>query len=192
MVAAVVAFVGVLSACSSSRPTTPPDTGRVSVVDGITIPAPATSSAVPPATAPAACPASLRTAFASAQRGRPVTTSTRRDPNLLLCGYRAAAASATACRAATVSINTEPQAFQAFNRWSVETGQNASWGHDPSLAPQPVSGVGLLAEWVPKTHTLGTASVNTWVMVSLTCAASMPQPPSLALDLGRAGLAATS
>lgn len=91
-----------------------------------------------------------------------------------------------------VIVNTEPNAFEAFNRWTVEQGQNAMWGHDPSRQPVPVSGVGLLAEWAFGSRTFEASTMTTWVAVFLTCAGHTSAQERLAESLARAGLASVA
>jgi hypothetical protein len=164
-----------------------------SVVDGITVPPPYVAPPVRVVAAPQHCPAgsaaTLRTAAGTA-----VTTGSVRTEHLLTCTYRMASAVRGRCSGAVIRINTEPQAFAAFDRWNVETGQNSMWGHDPRLQPVPVPDVGVLGEWVPKLLELGTASATTWASVVLTCPGLAPTATRtvlpLATNLGRQALAA--
>jgi hypothetical protein len=89
-------------------------------------------------------------------------------------------------------VNTEPQAFRAFDRWNTETGQNSMWSHDPKLAPVPLFGIGIEAEWVPKLHELGAANNTTWVSVVLACSAGKPSVIALAKALAKDALASTA
>jgi hypothetical protein len=180
-----LAAAAVASGCSSDGE---PASSASNVVDGITIPPPYSP---PPATVvpgPSSCPTSFR-ATLEANGGR-YTIKTDRATHLLTCSYRSAHASA-GCSAATVTVNTEPQAFRAFDRWNVETGQNSMWGHDPKLAPVPISGIGIEAEWVPRLHELGAANATTWVSVVLVCSADESSAVTLAKALAKRGLAST-
>lgn len=186
---AALAALTVASGCSpgadahsASSPT--------NVVDGITIPPPYVAPAGTVVPGPHSCPASFR-ATLDAGGGR-WTSTTQRAAHLLTCTYQDAHAVQGGCSGATVTVNTEPQAFTAFDRWNVETGQNSMWGHDPKLQPVPVSGVGIEAEWVPKLRELGTANDTTWVSVVLTCSAEKPSVIALAKALAKDGLASTA
>jgi hypothetical protein len=189
----VVATVAALTACSSSpsstRAAAPPAPSDTNVVDGITIPPiyqPPTPTVVP---GPASCPSEFATTLNSAaQRGTFALESDRSD-HLLTCTYQNRQAAPGRCVKATIRVNTEPQAFMAFVRWNVETGQNSMWSHDPNLQPVPVSGIGIEAEWVPALRELGTANQTTWVSVYVTCPGSASQVPGLARVLAQLGLA---
>jgi hypothetical protein len=134
----------------------------------------------------------MRAIVAKADPRAAVTTSVQHALDLITCGYRLRRTTPAACSRASVIINTQPQAFKAFDRWTVETGQNSMWTHNPALNPVPVSGIGVLAEWVPGTATFETATARTWVAVFLTCPEHAVGALTLGKALGRAGLAAAS
>jgi hypothetical protein len=159
-------------------------------VDGIPIPTPEQTSAIPTVPAPTSCPPALRTAFVGTDPHGKIAVRTQASPYLIVCTYTDPAAAT--CTKARVSINTGPNALQDFNRWTVETGQNAMWTNRSSLNPQPVAGIGILAEWVPATLTFETASSNTWVAIVLTCPKHSSADLRLGMALGRAGLASTA
>jgi hypothetical protein len=188
------AWVGalVLGACSSSG-ADPASSSRAgstspSVVDGITVPPPYVAPPVRVVAAPLHCPAGAAASLRAAG-GAPVSTRSERTEHLLTCTYRLRPAGPGRCTGAVVRINTESQAFAAFDRWNVETGQNSMWGRDPALQPVPVQGVGVLAEWVPKLLELGAATSTTWASVVLDCPPGTPALP-LATTLARQALAA--
>jgi hypothetical protein len=135
---------------------------------------------------PTACPRVPRTVFGS------TVTAARIDlsAGVLKCGYRAVHAARRACTAATVVIDTAPQALWTFRRWTVETGQNAMWTNNPALSPRPVGGIGIEGEWVPATTTFETASATTWVAVFLDCPSGAVGALRLGKSLARIGLAA--
>lgn len=187
----LVALAAAATACSSSAGTAGPGS-PTNVVDGITIPPPYVPPAVSVAAGPTACPPSLLTTLRETPpAGGQFTVHTQRDTDLLTCSYQNARPAAQHCSRAVVSVNTEPQAYKAFDRWNVETGQNAMWSHDPKLAPVPVAGVGIEADWVPRLHELGAASSTTWVAVVLTCPTTAPAVVTLAKALAADGLAST-
>lgn len=192
----IVATVAALTACSSSArppeqvPTSRPTSGS-SVVDGITIPPPSVTPAARVVPGPGSCPARFLTALnASSGRGT-FTLVTERTAHLITCKYQKMRAASGNCTKSTIMVNTEPNAFAAFNRWNVETGQNSMWGHDPNLQPVPVAGIGIEAEWVPALLELGTANGTTWISVFLTCPDDTPAALSLAEVLATEGLAST-
>ena len=191
LLVALVALAAASTACSSSA-------GKAghgsptNVVDGITIPPPYVPPPVSVAAGPTACPASFLTTLRAAPvAGSTYSVHTQRDTDLLTCRYQSARPAAGHCSRVVVSVNTEPQAFKAFDRWNVETGQNAMWSHDPKLAPVPVAGVGIQADWVPRLHELGAASSTTWVAVVLTCPTEGAAVLTLAKALATDGLAST-
>ncbi len=157
-------------------------------------PAPTTRAAQPsPPGQPRAiaCPASLGAAWS---QGTGVSVSTFEDevsPGYTKCSLRTAAGHPTACTTATVSIDTNPQAFTAFNRWVDETAQNGDVESGTDLFPHQINGIGLEADWVPGTLTLGTATQTRWVSVRLTCTAAGAQPLALAEALARPALTAS-
>ncbi len=114
------------------------------------------------------CPATFGATLSAAVGGAPFALTTRITAHLLVCTYRTAATSD--CSGAVVSVNTEPQAYTAFDRWNVETGQNSMWSATPSQRPTPIPGIGIEAEWAPALLELGTANDTTWVSIVLTCA----------------------
>lgn len=187
-----IAAVGALSACSSSSHRAGKGASDSGYVDGIRIPTPAPTTAIPAVPAPTTCPAGLRATVAQRNPHGSIVLETSRSKYLLNCTYDDKGAGKQGCPRVSVSINTEPSAFTAFNRWTVETGQNAMWSHDPARNPIPVAGVGLLAEWVPKTLTFATATANTWVSVVLSCPVHTGQDLFVATVLGRTALASTS
>jgi hypothetical protein len=191
----VIAAIGVLAGCASSSdpsptaPTTSPATSPTSLgeVDGIPIPGPEVSVAIPVILAPTSCPSTLPALLPGSY-----SVTSRHSSYLLICTYQNRHPVASACTKAEVEINTDPQAFKAFQRWTVETGQNSMWSHNPALNPRPVNGIGVEAEWVPATQTFEASTMNTWVAVFLRCPIRTPRDKPLAAALGRAGLAATS
>jgi hypothetical protein len=198
---ATLGLVAGLTGCSSagstpkpsSTPATPATSDNPSVVDGITIPPPYSSPIPPLVASPAACPGSFGTTLSKANKGGQFTLTTGRAAHLLTCKYANPKPAAGTCSKGTVSINTEPQAYNAFDRWNVETGQNSMWSSHPKLRPTPISGLGIEAEWVPLWLMLSTASASTWVTTTLICPAGpTPQVLALATDLSRAGLATTA
>jgi hypothetical protein len=174
------------SACSSGGEPASSASSATNVVDGITIPPPYTPPTARVIAGPSSCPGSFRTTL-EANGGR-YSMKTDRATHLLICSYRDSHAAAR-CSAAIVTVNTEPQAFRAFDRWNIETGQNSMWGHDPKLAPVPISRIGIEAEWVPKLQELGAANATTWVSVVLVCSADKPSVVALAKALAKDGLA---
>lgn len=184
-----------VAACSSSGSPSAADSSGPSVVDGITVPpiyVPPAGTVVP---GPTSCPAEFAAILRSAADGVEYRLASQRDSHLLSCRYQAAPGAhrpGGACSGATIMVNTEPQAFAAFDRWNVETGQNSMWSNNPKLRPTPISGVGTLAEWVPALLELGTANDTTWVSVTLACPANTPPVLALAKQLATAGLATTA
>ncbi len=91
---------------------------------------------------------------------------------LIVCRYATRQTTSSTCTGASVTINTEPQAFKDFQRWVVETTQNSSSGsREAGLAPVTEAGVGLEADWVPATLTFEAGTPTRWVSVVLTCTA---------------------
>jgi hypothetical protein len=160
---------------------------------------PTTRAATPAADLPARCPAALGDLIARRTGAAVTAPRTQRSSGLLRCSYaarRSAAGpagnpAASNCSGATVVINTESQAFTDFQRWTVETGQNAMWAHNTALNPRPVKGIGVEAEWVPERTTFETASLAAWVAVFLTCPARHPGARALGAALGRVALTTT-
>jgi hypothetical protein len=192
---ALLAGCAATSSSSSTPAATAPDaqsTASLGEVDGIPIPGPTTSAAVPVILAPTSCPTALPAIVAQADKSGTTTATSRRSAHLLICTYQDAHPAAAVCAKIEVEINTDPQAFTAFQRWTVETGQNSMWGHNPALNPRPVGHIGVEAEWVPATQTFETATMNTWVAVFLSCPLRTPQDKSLGAALGKAGLASTA
>jgi hypothetical protein len=191
-VAVVVVSLAVLAGCSSASDPSSKDSAGLGEVDGIPIPGPQTSSAIPVIEAPTSCPTTLLAIWSASGVGATSAVQSKRSPHLLTCTYSDAAGHRGACAKAAVLINTDPQAFKTFQRWTVETGQNAMWTHTPSQNPRPVRGIGIEAEWVPASRTFETATMDTWVAVFLTCPVRTARDRPLAIALGKAGLAATS
>jgi hypothetical protein len=194
-VAATVCAV-VLVSCSSgaTHSATPPTpTTNPSVVDGITIPP---VYVTPPGTVvpgPTTCPSSFAATLSTAAGGASYAVTTQLTSHLVTCTYVAATVPAGRCAQALILVNTEPQAFKAFDRWNVETGQNSMWTGNPALQPTPIMGIGTEAEWVPALLELGTGNDTTWVSVTLTCASGNTPPVlELAKQLAIAGLASTA
>jgi hypothetical protein len=163
------------------------------VVDGITIPP---VYVTPPGTVvpgPTTCPTSFAATLSTAAGGAGYAVKTQLTAHLLTCTYSSASGPTGGCTQALILVNTEPQAFKAFDRWNVETGQNSMWTGNPALQPTPIMGIGTEAEWVPALLELGTGNDTTWVSVTLTCAGGNT-PPVLALaeKLAVAGLASTA
>jgi hypothetical protein len=192
---AVLAGVAVLGACSSAADggrTLPAPSGSTgNVVDGITIPPPYVAPPVRVVAAPRDCPTGALATMRRAANA-PVTTRSERSEHLLTCTYQAGSVAPGRCSRAVVRVNTEPQAFAAFDRWNVETGQNSMWGNNPKLQPVPVRGIGILAEWAPALHELGTANNTTWVSVVVGCPDNSQSVPPLARTLAKAGLASSA
>jgi hypothetical protein len=110
---------------------------------------------------------------------------------LSTCGYRTRGAKTGACPAASVTINTNPQPFKDFQRWVVETTQNAGTARlGADFTPQQVDGIGIEADWVPATYLFETANNERWIAVQLTCPSPAPANLTLAKTLARAALAA--
>jgi hypothetical protein len=144
---------------------------------------------------PTTCPASFEKTLRTASDGAPFTLTSQRTSHLITCAYHASAHSRTdtaSCTQTKILINTEPQAFTAFNRWTVETGQNSIWSGTPALAPRPVPGIGIEAEWVPASLELGTGDATTWASVILTCPANAQAVRVLAEKLAIEALASTA
>ena len=129
----------------------------------------------------------MRAAFSSASGSKPTLVRADVAVDYTKCDYRAAAGT-TGCPVASVTINTEPQAFADFNRWVVETVQNAGGVAGAGLAPQEVDGIGVLADWVPDKLTFETATETRWIAVYLTCPSPGPGDLPLAEALARAAL----
>lgn len=194
-----VAALALLAACTSS-----PRTGGVagsssvapssgpSVVYGITVPPAYVTPAGTVVPGPDTCPNTFAPTLAAAAGGSAFAVTTQLTAHLISCRYVSTTAPATSCRQAVIVINTEPQAFTAFNRWAVETGQVAGWANTPALHPIPVDGIGTLAEWAPALLELGTGTDTAWVSVTLTCPADTPAVLDLAKQLAIEGLAATA
>ena len=94
------------------------------------------------------CPASLHDAFARGAASSAITVQADVSSGFSSCAYGSAAGKAKACSAASVTIDTNPQAFKDFQRWVVETGQNAGAGPGEDLAPEAIIGIGVEADWV--------------------------------------------
>jgi hypothetical protein len=154
-------------------------------------PSSAASSAASAASLTIACTDQLAAPFVAAVTPGPVTSKAEVSPGYTRCDYQTASASAQACTAATVSIDTAPQAFTAFNRWVVETTQNAGGG-PAGHAPELIHGIGVLADWVPVTQLFETGTETRWVTVQLTCPAGDPNALALGEALARAALGAES
>ncbi|MCW2550161.1 MAG: hypothetical protein JWN96_4621 [Mycobacterium sp.] len=177
--------VVLLCACSASHPRSsgsPPSTAAPSV---------AASSLSSVASPTINCPEQLRATFAQVASRNPVTVHADVASGFTKCDYRTGVASPVACTAASVTINTAPQAFKNFNRWAVETTQNAGAGPGPGLAPEQINGIGVLADWVPATQLFETATETRWIAVQLTCAPGERKALLLAEALARAGLNAS-
>lgn len=140
------------------------------------------------ASSPTTCPRVPPTTFGVPAEAARIDLSA----GVLKCGYRVERAVPRACTAATVVIDTAPQALWTFRRWTVETGQNAMWTNTPALSPRPVGGIGIEGEWVPGTQTFETASATTWVAVFLDCPSGAKGALPLGKSLARMGLAAAS
>lgn len=193
----VVTAIVALTACSANaqhprRVSTGPTTSNSNVVDGITIPPPYVSPAGTVVPGPSSCPAAFATTLNAASRGGTFTLTTERTNHLITCKYRNARPARGSCANSTIMVNTEPNAFVAFDRWNVETGQNSMWRNDPKLQPVPVAGIGIEAEWVPELLELGAGNSTTWVSVFLTCPANTRAVLALAKVLAAEGLASTA
>ena len=182
-----------LSACAAhsnahhSTTSTRPD-----VVDGITVPPVYVTPAGTVVPGPSTCPSGFAATLSAEAAGTSFTASSQQTAHLITCTYQAAAAPPSSCSRALILINTEPQAFVAFNRWNVETGQNSMWTNNPALRPTPVPGIGIEAEWVPALLELGAGNDTTWVSVTLTCPGNSAGVLELAEQLATQGLAATA
>lgn len=192
-----LAALAILTACSSngsssaaSRTAAVPSNSDV--VDGITIPPPYVAPAGTVVPGPNICPADFATTLDAAARGGTFAMTSERSAHLITCQYENRQAAHRNCSKSTIRINTEPQAFVAFNRWTVETGQNSMWSHNPKLRPTPVAGIGVEAEWVPALLELGAGNPTTWVSVILNCPGSTPSVLALAKMLAKEGLASTA
>lgn len=188
----VVAAVALLAGCASTSHGSHPASAGLGEVDGIPIPGPQITTAAPVILAPTSCPSALPAILSRANKGGTPTVHVKRTPHLITCTYTATPTARRGCTKAEVEINTDPQAFRTFQRWTVETGQNAMWSSQPALDPRPVMGIGIEAEWVPATLTFETATMNTWVAVFLTCPVRSAQDRRLGAAMGKVGLAATS
>lgn len=171
--------VGLLGACSSSHASrsarsSPPS----SVVSGAT---PALSSPT------IECAAAFDALFAQAAGTKNVTFESQVTSGYTRCDYKAVATTGAGCSAATVSVDTAPQAFKDFNRWVVETTQNAGGG-PPGHAPEQINRIGVLADWVPATQLFETGTEDHWITVQLSCKSSDAQALQLAEALAKAAL----
>ncbi len=103
-------------------------------------------------TPPAKKAPGCRPAVANALRatGHVAVTAKPTPPqfNLTGCTYRLTA-SGRPNATVTVSLDTNPQGFERFNRAVVETDQNSLWSTTPSKAPRMLTGVALGADWIP-------------------------------------------
>jgi hypothetical protein len=198
-----VGLAVVVAGCSSGSgsgqagPTSGPT--QETLVDGIPVPTPYVSPTVQVVDGPATCPAAFGSTLTAVSDGARFTVATELASHLITCRYARTTSlpfRSTGCTSATILVNTEPQAYNAFSRWVVETGQNAMWTSTPSLAPRPVGGLGIRAEWVPGELEVATGSSTTWVSVSLTwtdrSASSRKAAKRLAKRLAAEGLAATA
>ena len=189
--------LALLSACAAGTPRASPasSSSNPSVVDGITIPPAYVTPAITVVPGPAECPAPFAADLSAAAGGVGYALTSQVSTSLATCSYRADQVPAGDCPQALILVNTEPHAYQAFDRWNVETGQNSMWGANPALRPTPILGIGIEAEWVPALNELGTGSSTTWVSVTLTCPGDAPNTPAvlaLAEQLAKDGLASTA
>lgn len=182
LIVVLLIAVAALSACSSGSPQAARSTDGV--VDGITIPPPYVKPAGTVVPGPTSCPSDFATILGSGYAQTSQSAS-----HLLTCTYQGSGAP---CTKAVVIVNTEPQAYMAFDRWNVETGQNSMWTSNPALRPTPIAGIGIEAEWVPALLELGTGNDTTWVSVTLTGGGDTPEVLALAESLARAGLASSA
>jgi hypothetical protein len=92
---------------------------------------------------------------------------------VVTCRYRVMFPRRHICRRVKATVNREAQPFTDFSRWEVEASQEVTQGgrHATDLRPQPVSGIGLAADWVPALQELEAANQRRWVTVTLTCPA---------------------
>jgi hypothetical protein len=167
-----LAAAGIVTGCSSSSASSPNAQPSVSPLASVT------------------CPDSFGAAFAP----RGAATSTQEvTAGLSTCSYDRRTPKAGACTAATVTINTNPQPFKDFQRWVVETTQNAGTARlGKDFAPQQVDGIGIEADWVPGTLTFETANNERWIAVQLRCPSSGPPSLALAESLAKAALTAAA
>jgi hypothetical protein len=184
-----------LTSCSSSPRdaaaiSTPPPTGP-EVVDGITVPPVYVAPSATVVPGPTTCPTDFSAALSANAGGSRFMLATQLTSHLLSCTYLAPAGT-SGCSGASILINTEPQAFTAFNRWNVETGQTSMWSANPALQPTPIAGIGIEAEWVPALNELGAGDDTTWVSVTLTCGQGTLGALELAERLAVEGLASTA
>jgi hypothetical protein len=176
--------VALIAACSSST-TGPQPTGSA----GQTRSGAASSSPPSEVSETIACTDQLAAPFAASVKPGSVTFKTEVAPGYTRCDYQSGSASSGACTAASVSIDTAPQAFTDFDRWVVETTQNAGSG-PAGHAPEQVNGIGLLADWVPATQLFETGTETRWIAVQLTCPAADAKALGLAEALARSALSA--
>ncbi len=181
-----LAVASMLAACSSTP------SHRSVPQPSQTVPSTNAAPTSPPTQVRAiACPAALGAAFS---RGTGTSRSTFEDQvsaGLTTCSLRTLAGSSASCTGATVTINTNPQAFTDFNRWVVETAQNGNVKTGTDLFPHQINGIGVEADWVPGTLTFGAATETRWVTVRLTCPPSAAQTLALAEALARPALPAS-
>jgi hypothetical protein len=136
------------------------------------------------------CPPSVLARFLSAT-GRPkATTTVQTSAGLVVCDYHATGVHPGRCAAVRVSVNTAPNAFRDFQRWSVETAQTADQSSRSTASQHPVtvSGLGIEADWVPASRLLEAATLDTWIAVSLQCRLANRPGLALATSLGHAAL----
>jgi hypothetical protein len=162
------------------------------VVDGITIPPVYVTTRPPVVPTPKTCPTAFAHLLSAFDKRGQVSLSTERSDGEITCDYSDLRAVSGGCTKLRVIVNTEPDAYQAFYRWTVEVGQNSMWSSNPANAPQPISGIGVLAEWVPGVLTFETGSASTWVSIFLTCPVKAAGDLTLSKALARAGLASTA
>jgi hypothetical protein len=190
--AVLIAFAAVLASCTSAG-TGHPAVASPIVVDGITVPPPYVAPVGTVVPGPSSCPTTFAATLSSAAHGLGYTLDPQLSWHLLSCAYRAVQAPPPGdCKAAKIIVNTEPQAFKAFDRWNVETGQNAMWTNNPALQPTPIAGIGIEAEWAPALLELGTGNDTAWVSVILSCPANTPPVLELAKQLAVQGLEAAA
>jgi hypothetical protein len=191
-IAAVAGCASGDSARSSARGSSTNATDNPSVVDGITIPPIYVTPKGTVVPGPDSCPPGFSTTLSQAAAGADYPLTTTRTANLITCTYTSTNAAIGDCSGAKILINTEPQAFKAFDRWNVETGQNSMWTNNPALRPTPIDGIGIEAEWAPALLELGTGNDTTWVSVIMTCPGNTPAVLALAEALAKQGLASTA
>jgi hypothetical protein len=158
VVSALLVMTLLGAGCATPGSSDPPTFAPASTVPGPT---------ATPRISSKSCLPAAEASFKRAERGPVRIASRSRSPEVLTCRYRATSPRPHVCRSVSVTVNTEAQPITDFNRWWVEASQEVTQGgrHAADLRPQLVSGVGLLADWVPALHELEAANQHRWVTV---------------------------